>query len=177
MGEYYDAREAIDEYKRLAKTDKQRKIADKRIKYLWDEYLWRGAIKADSYSDYVEIKKQSSNSDNKSFKFMAYSVAFDMKDGAGYGKWQQCSISISVRLNEETNKMQIYIMTDPPQIFTVFKSNEIGGGLGEIDGGMRWFCTDQDGKMPHVRMIKKSKGVFHFYIDYSNMSYVYECGV
>ncbi|MCD6531390.1 tetratricopeptide repeat protein [bacterium] len=127
--------------------------------------------------DFKIKKKPQTKSKKKSnvIKLHAYAISFDW--GSGYGDWQMTSVPIEIYTNKDGNASKIIVYSKETQTFKVNSRSIIGGGLNQIDGGIRYFCTDQDGKTPFVRLILKdtSPPVFHLYVDYLNIHYVYEC--
>ncbi len=107
------------------------------------------------------------------YKYKTSSIALRSVNSYGnwtdWSDWEDCSVLVVIN----TDKDLITIYSAERQEFDVYDGGN--GFVRDAGGGQTWTlrCVDVDGVRCEVRIRIQSDGQYQLYIDYSNLSYVY----
>ena len=123
--------------------------------------------KMEKVENFTDPCKKPKKKDTEVFRYTAYLMALNTKDGKGFGDWFDCNTKITMSFRSETLKIDAHGQMEEQRLELL--------SYKEIDNGIKCRARDKDGKYPDMRWVIKGDGAVHFYIDYSNISYVYQC--
>lgn len=84
-----------------------------------------------------------------------------------WSNWQECNVNIKFDFNNDV----IYIYSDKTQIYKVLYQEE--NPYDSSGQQVKFRVLDQDGDYGHIRLRIENNGNSQIYIDFSNVSWVY----
>ncbi len=109
----------------------------------------------------------------EALKYKSTDIAVRTTDDNGnwgeWSDWEDCSVLVVI--NTDNDVISIY--SSEPQEFDVYDAGE--GFVKDAKDGQTWTlkCVDADGLRCEIRLRVQSNGQTQLYVDYSNLSVVY----